>query len=176
MGKSALDCSLDSDFGGHRENFQLLKLHSFPSTRFLVELVSASLLLNGFLGTRYVRIQQCPQIQHHEAEKSPFGKYRAVHTGMSINRLIQILAGLVRDIPVSWTHHTPFTGQEGNQTEADRSWDNISVDAGSVALSDSYSRSMGLPEAQRFPWDTSKGLYLLNGYHNLHCLVCAGST
>lgn len=30
---------------------------------------------------------------------------------------------------------------------------------------------MGLPEAQTFPWDDNKGLYLLNGYHNLHCLV-----
>jgi hypothetical protein len=30
---------------------------------------------------------------------------------------------------------------------------------------------MGLPKAQRFPYDESKGIYLLNGYHSLHCLV-----
>ena len=29
----------------------------------------------------------------------------------------------------------------------------------------------GLPVAQRFPWDQSKGVYLLNGHHNLHCIV-----
>ena len=50
-------------------------------------------------------------------------------------------------------------------------WDNISVDAGTVALSRSYAAAKGLPEAQTFPWDNEKGLYLLNGYHNLHCLV-----
>ena len=29
----------------------------------------------------------------------------------------------------------------------------------------------GLPDLQPFPCDASKGLYLLNGFHNLHCLV-----
>lgn len=39
-----------------------------------------------------------------------------------------------------------------------------------VALPDSYVAAHGLPLAQRYPWDSSKGLYSLNGYHNLHCL------
>ena len=25
--------------------------------------------------------------------------------------------------------------------------------------------------AQRFPWDATKGVYIIHGYHNLHCLV-----
>lgn len=87
------------------------------------------------------------------------------------SELIKFLAGLFRDVPISWTHHTPYTGTEENQTEADALWDKIRVDAGAVALSESYASSKGLPKAQKFPFDDDKGIYLLNGYHNLHCLV-----
>lgn len=50
-------------------------------------------------------------------------------------------------------------------------WDEINIDAGTVALGDAYVETMGLPKAQRFPWDKSKGIYYINGFHNLHCLV-----
>ena len=30
---------------------------------------------------------------------------------------------------------------------------------------------MQLPPAQFFPWDTTRGIYLVNAYHNIHCLV-----
>ena len=40
-----------------------------------------------------------------------------------------------------------------------------------VALPESLALANGLPMAQRFPWDVSKGVYLLNGHHNLHCIV-----
>lgn len=40
-----------------------------------------------------------------------------------------------------------------------------------VALSDDFVERARLPRSQRFPWDDSKGLYLINGYHNLHCIV-----
>lgn len=45
------------------------------------------------------------------------------------------------------------------------------MDNGTVALEDGYVEEMGLPAAQRFPWDQDKGLYLLNGFHSMHCLV-----
>ena len=47
----------------------------------------------------------------------------------------------------------------------------MNEDLGLVALDDEYVAAKGLPLAQRYPWDTSKGMYLLQGYHNLHCLV-----
>lgn len=53
----------------------------------------------------------------------------------------------------------------------DEAWENINIDAGNVALDSSYAEEMELPKAQDFPWDRSKGIYYLNGYHNLHCLV-----
>jgi hypothetical protein len=57
-----------------------------------------------------------------------------------------------------------------NETDQEALWDATDFDKGNIALSDSYARSMGLPRSQRFPWDTSKGLYLLNAYHTLHCI------
>ncbi|KAI1748256.1 hypothetical protein F4782DRAFT_517897 [Xylaria castorea] len=57
-----------------------------------------------------------------------------------------------------------------NQTLQEKLWHDINVDSGYVALSDNWAARHGLRKAQRFPWDQSKGLYLLHGYHNLHCL------
>ena len=64
---------------------------------------------------------------------------------------------------------SPYFGED--ETVADQLWENISIDNGTVALSDSYAAAMGLPVSQRFPWDQEKGLYLLNGFHSMHCLV-----
>ncbi|CAG8952709.1 hypothetical protein HYFRA_00008953 [Hymenoscyphus fraxineus] len=46
-------------------------------------------------------------------------------------------------------------------------------DLGNVALSDEYVASLGLPPAQRWPWDFSKGIYFLQGHHQMHCLQMA---
>lgn len=58
-----------------------------------------------------------------------------------------------------------------NETLTNEAWDAINFDAGSIALDDAYVESLGLPIAQRFPWDDTKGLYFLNAYHGVHCLV-----
>lgn len=79
---------------------------------------------------------------------------------------IWLLAGLKRTIPKAWT---PNSGT--NDTEQDVLWDETSYDRGQIALSDDYARDMGLPRAQRFPWDQTKGIYLINAYHNIHCVV-----
>ena len=125
----------------------------------------ASVLLNGVLGVLYVRLQSQTQSDFGKHPVAEFLKY------ILSSKLTQDSAGLSRDRPIPWTHHTPYTGAEDNQTEADALWDKISVGVGTVALTNSYTRSKALPEAQTFPWDDDKGLYLLNGYHNLHCLV-----
>ncbi|KAI1195974.1 hypothetical protein F5X97DRAFT_345090 [Nemania serpens] len=57
-----------------------------------------------------------------------------------------------------------------NQTLQEQLWHDINVDAGYVALPDDWAAQHGLRRAQRFPWDQDKGLYILHGYHNLHCV------
>ena len=40
-----------------------------------------------------------------------------------------------------------------------------------IALPDDYIAQKSLHVSQRFPWDKTKGVYLLNGHHALHCTV-----
>ena len=58
-----------------------------------------------------------------------------------------------------------------NRSVQDNAWKSIDEDIGVVALSDDMVARTDLPRAQRWPWDAAKGIYLLHGYHNLHCLV-----
>ncbi|KAI4169556.1 MAG: hypothetical protein LQ343_005636 [Gyalolechia ehrenbergii] len=62
--------------------------------------------------------------------------------------------------PFEW--HTDYNGE--NQTLADELWDALGteIDTGFIAVPDEWSAAKGLLEAQRFPWDTSKGIYLRN--------------
>ncbi|CCD52292.1 hypothetical protein BofuT4_P080870.1 [Botrytis cinerea T4] len=76
-------------------------------------------------------------------------------------------AGLERDTISIIDGHDPYT--DVNDTLRDQLWLDINVDDGMVALPDEYVEKMGLPVSQRFPWDESKGIYLLQAHHNLHC-------
>ena len=49
--------------------------------------------------------------------------------------------------------------------------DRFNMDDGVVALDDKYVRERGLLPASRYPWDLSKSVYLLQGYHAMHCVV-----
>jgi hypothetical protein len=80
-------------------------------------------------------------------------------------------AQLSWDTPGEFEHKGIYDNKDPKITE--ESWDNLRYDLGSIALSDEYVESVGLPKAQRFPWDYDKGLYFLNGYHGVHCLVRA---
>ena len=47
----------------------------------------------------------------------------------------------------------------------------MDADIGTIAISDDVVAEKELPPSQRWPWDSSKGIYYMQGYHNLHCLV-----
>lgn len=79
-------------------------------------------------------------------------------------------AHLANDFVVAWKSKSPYFGED--EAVADQLWDDINIDNGTVALADSDALAMGIPTAQRFPWDQEKGIYFLNGFHSLHCLVC----
>ncbi|KAM3467644.1 hypothetical protein MY5147_008724 [Beauveria neobassiana] len=81
-------------------------------------------------------------------------------------------AGLRRDVPVAIQHGSEYTGD--NLTEVRALWEELSGDPGVVALPEAYVQQTKLPHALRFPWDEDKGVYLVQGFHDLHCLVCYG--
>lgn len=82
-----------------------------------------------------------------------------------------MLAGLARDVPVEWNPYSPYG--TGNKDEKNRSimWESFDISPGSVSLDKQWAKNHGLPRAQKFPWDHSRSLYLLNGHHSLHCMV-----
>jgi hypothetical protein len=79
------------------------------------------------------------------------------------------LAGLQREIPIAIHADTEYT--QKNVTAITELWQKLSGDPGVVALPDSFVEEKHLPRAMRFPWDETRGVYLLAGFHNLHCLV-----
>ena len=79
------------------------------------------------------------------------------------------VAALSPELSVPWVHMTEY-GTD-NLTQGSRLWEAIDFNPGIVALDLEWTKEKGLPKSQPFPWDTSKGLYVLNAYHSMHCLV-----
>ena len=80
-----------------------------------------------------------------------------------------LYAGLERDVPTPYRDDTIFVNH--NRSIADAAWNSWVVDPGIVALPHEWVKRKMLPQAQHWPWDKNKGIYLLNGFHNIHCLV-----
>ena len=60
-----------------------------------------------------------------------------------------------------------------NETHMDFLWESLGNNAGVVALDADFIREKQLPKTYDFPWDSSKGVYILASFHYLHCLVGA---
>lgn len=88
--------------------------------------------------------------------------------------LNSFLAGLTNDLDVPYTWDSEFSAN--NSTQVNQLWyEDSESDEGIIALDYEYASRLGLPKSQPFPWDTSKGIYITNAHHNLHCLVSAYS-
>ena len=84
--------------------------------------------------------------------------------------LTTLPANLEVDTTVTWEKQSDYSSD--NMTLADERWKTLSADDGIVAMDREWAASKGLPPSESiFPWDSSKSIYLLNGYHGIHCLV-----
>ncbi|QSZ35664.1 hypothetical protein DSL72_006786 [Monilinia vaccinii-corymbosi] len=77
-------------------------------------------------------------------------------------------AGLARDYPIALGKDSPYT--DSNETLRNEVWEAINIDAGMIAVPDSFVEDKKLHPSQRFVWDKRKSVYLLNGHHTLHCV------
>ena len=75
-------------------------------------------------------------------------------------------AGLVRDIPKQWSYNVATTEEAWVEL-----WNSNRFYAGIISLPDAYAQDKGLPRSQRWPWDPTRGIYILNGFHNFHCVL-----
>ena len=80
-------------------------------------------------------------------------------------------AHLYRDIPTVIAKHSEF--DSANRTIEDLAWESPALipAMGTLALDESWAISKGLPPAQSWPWDEDKGIYILESFHIVHCLV-----
>ena len=53
----------------------------------------------------------------------------------------------------------------------DKAWDDILPAHGIVAVDHAWAAKKGLPETISLPSDPSKGAYIIDAYHQIHCLV-----
>ncbi|KAL9108291.1 MAG: hypothetical protein Q9227_006888 [Pyrenula ochraceoflavens] len=79
-------------------------------------------------------------------------------------------ANLPLNKPLPYTESSIYTSH--NHTAQSIAWWDLenSIYTGIVRLPDSYTTSKSLITTQRWPWDPSYGIYVLNGYHQLHCI------
>jgi len=74
-----------------------------------------------------------------------------------------------KEILSAW-HFGPENYSSDDHATADELWQAVDENIGIVAIPMDWAKEKGLPETCPYPWDESKGIYLLNGYHNLHCV------
>jgi Mycotoxin biosynthesis protein UstYa len=53
---------------------------------------------------------------------------------------------------------------------ADKAWDRYQIN-GFVALPKAWTEDRQWPAARNMPGDAEKGIYVVDGFHQLHCLV-----
>ncbi|KAH3966527.1 hypothetical protein HBH52_199540 [Parastagonospora nodorum] len=75
---------------------------------------------------------------------------------------------------VSFHWNTPWGAP--NATDADRLWENINTAHGHIAIDHAWASENNWPESMDIPGQPGKGLYLLQAYHQLHCLRIVRST
>ena len=83
------------------------------------------------------------------------------------------LPAIVDSIPTTWTRfwwNTAYSPK--NHTESDDLWEAILPSHGFVAMDRKWAKVRQWPESMYLPSDHGKGVYLLEAYHQLHCLVC----
>lgn len=134
----------DSEKTGHYTR----RLYSFLDSsserrrnRILAILLSISLLANVILGV--LLLKPAP------IERTKYGR-------------------LARDREEPYVFVSNYTAED--EEVQNKLWEDINIDDGVVALSDDWAAAHGLRPSQRFPWDDTKGIYILHGFHNMHCL------
>ncbi|THC96960.1 hypothetical protein EYZ11_003568 [Aspergillus tanneri] len=71
--------------------------------------------------------------------------------------------------------HTYTEYSNVNQTISNAAWETFTTN-GFVAIPHQEAADFGLPLAEDFPDDPTKGVYVLEGFHEIHCVMTKRST
>jgi hypothetical protein len=81
-------------------------------------------------------------------------------------------ARLSQDYPEVMNAATAYGLSATSDDKKQALWDAIDISEGIIAVPQTWAKEHGVPPSQTFPWDHSRDIYILGGYHNMHCLVC----
>lgn len=85
-----------------------------------------------------------------------------------------ILAGpeTQRESWIQYLWHSEYSNDHGEVTEeVDQAWNDVVPSHGIVAVDHKWAAERMLPASHNLPCDHSKGVYILDAYHQIHCLV-----
>ena len=101
---------------------------------------------------------------------SKYGTVPSIHPYFC-QTLTLLKASLYRNVPTETVEHADYDSP--NRTTENAAWDNPGLlpEHGFIALPDSWAAVKGLPATQRWPWDNTKGIYILTSSHELHCVA-----
>ena len=76
------------------------------------------------------------------------------------------------DLPTVYASFTWWTEySDKNEIGVDALWDEILPSHGIIAMDRKWAADQHWPDSMPLPDDDSKSIYLLEAYHQLHCLV-----
>jgi len=140
--------SLLGEEGQGRATFKPRKYVIPPRSKsivFLCSILTFSVMVNIFQATSY---------SFHQTKRD---EYRSHFVGLKQNEL-----------QVKWDQQSVYSS--ANTTERDHVWDRVNHDIGVVAVPKKWAQEKGLPLGSTWPWNPDKAIYLVNAYHQLHCL------
>lgn len=73
-------------------------------------------------------------------------------------------------VPNHWVSDYSSADASG-MDQVDKNWNNIRAAHGIVAVDHQWAAEKGLPLSDSLPSDGNKGVYTIDAYHSLHCLV-----
>lgn len=86
--------------------------------------------------------------------------------------LVVVDTGLDKWTQYSWW--SSYSSINPDQDQAiDKLWDDVLPAHGIVAVDHAWAAGKQMPATMSLPSDPSKGVYIIDAYHQLHCLVSA---
>jgi hypothetical protein len=146
-----------SEHGLYRKQSMILKLA-----------ITVSVILNliSFGAYRHARSQMylCPsEYSEPHFPGRPWQSFEITNTTS--------LAGLGLTTTDTFWQNTEYN--HPNRTISDAAWESIDTSPNTISLDKEYTRKHNLSDSIPFPWDPSRGLYIIKAFHHMHCLVCA---
>ncbi|KAH6664864.1 hypothetical protein B0J14DRAFT_238260 [Halenospora varia] len=75
-----------------------------------------------------------------------------------------------------WNTNTYSSAHEKDETSISGNWDRIVPAHGFVAVDHQWATGHNLPDSMSLPSDSSKGVYIIDAYHQIHCLTVIRKT